>query len=72
MEKQEFHTAKSGWQTRTFERPKPYTLDYDENIKTINNVLMRAKPSTVKGVYVKNVSIATTMGPGIKIDPATI
>ena len=35
MEKQEFHTAKSGWQTRTFERPKPYTLDYDENIKTI-------------------------------------
>ena len=43
-----------------------------ENIKTINNVLMRAKPSTVKGVYVKNVSIATTMGPGIKIDPATI
>ena len=43
-----------------------------ENIKVINNVLMKAKPSTVKGVYVKNVSIATTMGPGIKVDPATI
>lgn len=43
-----------------------------ENIKTINGVLMRAKPATVKGVYVKNISIATTMGPGIKIDPATI
>ena len=43
-----------------------------ENIKTINNVLMKAKPSTVKGVYVKNVSIATTMGPGIKVDPATM
>ena len=43
-----------------------------ENIKTINNVLMKAKPSTVKGVYVKNISIATTMGPGIKIDPATM
>ena len=41
-------------------------------IKTINNVLMKAKPSTVKGVYVKNISIATTMGPGIKVDPATI
>ena len=43
-----------------------------ENIKTINNVLMKAKPSTVKGVYVKNISIATTMGPGIKVDPATM
>jgi len=27
-----FNYAKSGWQTRTFERPKPYTLDYAENI----------------------------------------
>lgn len=31
----EFPCAKSGWQTRTFERPKPYMLDYDENIGTI-------------------------------------
>lgn len=43
-----------------------------ENIKTVNNVIMRAKPATVKGIYVKNISIATTMGPGIKLDPATI
>lgn len=43
-----------------------------ENIKAINSVLMRAKPSTVKGVYVKNISIATTMGPGIKIIPDSI
>lgn len=35
MEAHEFHGAKSGWQTRTFERPKPYMLDYDENIGTI-------------------------------------
>ena len=27
-----FEGAKSGWQTRTLERPKPYTMDYDENI----------------------------------------
>lgn len=30
-----FPTAKSGWQTRTLERPKPYMLNYDENISTI-------------------------------------
>ena len=43
-----------------------------ENIKVIYNLLMRIKPSTVKGVYVKNISIATTMGPGIKIIPESI
>lgn len=35
MQKHEFPGAKSGWQTRTFERPKPYMLDYDENIGSI-------------------------------------
>ena len=29
---------------------------------------MNVKPSTVKGTYVKNVSISSTMGPGVKID----
>lgn len=32
-----FEGAKSGWQTRTFERPKPYMLNYDENIGDIKN-----------------------------------
>ena len=32
MEAHEFHGAKSGWQTRTYERPKPFLLDYEENI----------------------------------------
>lgn len=35
MEDHEFHGAKSGWQTRTFERPKPYLMTYDENIGSI-------------------------------------
>lgn len=30
-----FEGARSGWQTRTLERPKPYTLDYDENIEHV-------------------------------------
>ena len=38
-----------------------------ENIKTIYNVILKLKPSTVKGVYIKNMSIATTMGPGVKV-----
>ncbi len=35
MELKGFRTAKSGWQTRTYERPKPYTLGYPENISAI-------------------------------------
>jgi len=32
LNKNTFEGAKSGWQTRTFERPKPYSMSYDENI----------------------------------------
>ena len=37
----EFEGAKSGWQTRTFERPKPYTLNYDENIGSIKKPFLK-------------------------------
>ena len=43
-----------------------------ENIKVIYQTLIRLKPATVKGVYVKNIAVSTTMGPGIKINPETI
>ena len=39
-----------------------------ENIRTVYNVIIKLKPSTVKGVYMKSMSISTTMGPGIKVD----
>ena len=39
-----------------------------ENLKTFVNVILKAKPSTIKGIYVKNISISSTMGPGIKLD----
>ncbi|MBQ7137312.1 MAG: 50S ribosomal protein L1 [Bacilli bacterium] len=39
-----------------------------ENLKTFVDVIIKSKPSVVKGTYVKNISITTTMGPGIKID----
>ncbi len=39
-----------------------------ENLKAFVDVILKAKPTTVKGNYIKNVAISTTMGPGIKID----
>ena len=39
-----------------------------ENIRVVYNTIIKLKPSTVKGVYMKSMSISTTMGPGIKVD----
>ena len=43
-----------------------------ENLKYIINVIVKAKPTTVKGNYIENISISATMGPGIKIDKNSI
>ena len=39
-----------------------------ENLEAFVNLIVKSKPSVVKGTYIKNISIASTMGPGIKID----
>ncbi len=39
-----------------------------ENAKTVYQTLARVKPSTVKGVYMKNITVSSTMGPGVRLD----
>lgn len=43
-----------------------------ENAKSLIDAVVRAKPATAKGKYVKKVNVATTMGPGILIDPNSV
>ena len=38
------------------------------NVKALVDALNRAKPSGAKGVYIKKVSLSSTMGPGFKVD----
>ncbi len=39
------------------------------NLKALMDALVRAKPATAKGVYIKAVSMSATMGPSVRIDP---
>jgi len=43
-----------------------------DNAKAVLGSILRAKPASAKGNYIKGVTVATTMGPGIKIDLAQI
>ncbi|MBI1909000.1 MAG: 50S ribosomal protein L1 [Deltaproteobacteria bacterium] len=43
-----------------------------DNILALMEGVLRAKPQTAKGSYLKSVTISTTMGPGVKLDPTTL
>jgi large subunit ribosomal protein L1 len=43
-----------------------------ENVRVFLNEVVRLKPSATKGAYVKSVTLSTTMGPGIKVDPQAV
>jgi large subunit ribosomal protein L1 len=42
------------------------------NVRAIMDALARAKPTGAKGTYVKKVSLSSTMGPGVKVEPGSI
>ena len=44
----------------------------EENFKALLEAIVKAKPATAKGQYLKSVTVASTMGPGVKINPALI
>ena len=43
-----------------------------ENLVTIYNTILKARPTTVKGQYMKSLTLSSTMGPGIHIDMSTV
>ncbi len=52
-------------------------VDFDvtklaENVYALIEDLIKAKPSTAKGKYMKNITLSSTMGPGIKVDLSTV
>ncbi len=43
-----------------------------ENVATLLDAIVRAKPAAAKGTYLKSITLTSTMGPGIKLDPNAI
>ena len=43
-----------------------------ENLDALLNDLIKAKPSSAKGVYMKKVTVSTTMGPGVIVDKSSL
>jgi large subunit ribosomal protein L1 len=43
-----------------------------QNVSTFLDTLIRLKPTTAKGTYLRGIAISTTMGPGIQIDPLAV
>ncbi len=51
---------------RSFEQAK-----LADNARAILNALVRAKPAAAKGVYLKSITLSSTMGPGVRVDPSS-
>ncbi len=70
--KVEFRVEKAGIVHCPVGRVSFGTEKLTENLKSLLESIIRLKPSASKGVYLMGVSISTTMGPGVKLDPQEI
>ena len=43
-----------------------------DNFQTLIEAILKARPSTLKGQYLKSVTLTPTMGPGVKVNPAKL
>ncbi len=70
--KVEFRVEKAGIVHVPFGKASFDAQKLKDNFTAIMEIIFKAKPQTAKGVYVKNVTVSTTMGPGIKLDLAEL
>lgn len=64
----EFRTDKQGQLHNNFGKVSFSASDLEGNLKAILKAIVDTKPQGVKGTYIQGISLATTMGPGVKVD----
>jgi large subunit ribosomal protein L1 len=70
--KVEFRVDKTGTVHAPFGRASFAKEKLHENLKTLLEAVLRAKPHSLKGQYLKKIVVSFTMGPGVKIDVAQV
>jgi len=65
----EFRVEKAGIVHAPIGRASMEASQLADNLNTLIATLVRLKPTTAKGTYIKSIAISSTMGPGVKIDP---
>jgi large subunit ribosomal protein L1 len=64
----EFRVEKAGIVHAPIGKVSFETERLEENLRTVVDAIVRAKPSAAKGTYVQSVTLSSTMGPGVKVD----
>ncbi|RKH56386.1 50S ribosomal protein L1 [Corallococcus llansteffanensis] len=70
--KVDFRAEKAGIVHAKMGKASFETAKLEANFNTLVDLVMKLKPATAKGVYLKGIAISTTMGPGIKLDTTEI
>jgi large subunit ribosomal protein L1 len=68
----EFRVEKAGIVHAPVGKKSFESLKLADNVRSLVGALIKAKPSTAKGTYLKSITLSTTMGAGIKVDPTSI
>ncbi len=63
----EYRVDKTGIMHLTIGKVSFGAKELEENYKTLYDTIVRVKPSGVKGTYIRGISMASTMGPGVKV-----
>ncbi len=66
----EYRTEKAGIIHAPIGKASFTAAALNQNLTVVLEALVRAKPASAKGTYVQSVTVSTTMGPGIKVDPS--
>jgi large subunit ribosomal protein L1 len=68
----EFRVEKTGIVQCRFGKVSFGGKKLEENLRALLELLMKLKPASAKGTYMKSIVVSTTHGPGVKIDPAEV